>query len=65
VNIGSYTLAGDYADVSVSVGIKEGIGTTQFVGGLKNNFSLVPSIDTFKGTGISAGVSRMKLMADK
>ena len=64
--MGSHTLAGDYAGASVSVGVyKEGIGTTAFVGGLKNNFSLVPSFDTFKGTGISAGVSRLKLTVDK
>jgi hypothetical protein len=66
VSMGSHTLAGDYAGASVSVGVyKEGIGTTAFVGGLKNNFSLVPSFDTFKGTGISAGVSRLKLTVDK
>lgn len=66
INMGSHTLAGDYAGASVSVGVyKEGVGTTQFVGGLHKNFSLVPSLDTFKGTGISAGVSRMKIIPDK
>ena len=65
VKIGDHSLEGDYSGASVSVGLKEGLGSTQFVGGLKKAFSLVPSLDTFKGTGISAGVSRMKLMADK
>ena len=64
--MGTHTLAGDYAGVSASMGIyKEGIGTTQFVGGLYENFSLVPSLDTFEEAGISAGVSRMKIMPDK
>ena len=66
INMGSHTLAGDYSGASASVGIyKEGVGTNVFVGGVQNNFSLVPSLDTFKGTGISAGVSRMKLISDK
>lgn len=66
VKMGSHSLAGDYVGASLSAGvIKTGVGTTQFVGGIKKSFSLVPSLDTFKGTGISAGVSRMKLLADK
>ncbi|MFC1491464.1 DUF992 domain-containing protein [Nitrospinota bacterium] len=66
INMGDHTLAGDYAGASVSAGVyKEGYGSTQFVGGIQKNFSLIPSLDTFKGTGISAGVSRMKLLADK
>ncbi len=66
IKLGDHSLAGDYLGVSVSVGLyKEGLGTTQFVGGLNKAFSFVPSLDTFKGAGISAGVSRMKLVADK
>ncbi len=64
--MGSHSLAGDYVGASISVSIiKEGIGSTQFVGGINKSFTLVPSLDTFKGTGISAGVSRIKLIADK
>ena len=63
IEMGSHSLSGEYVGASLSVGIvKKGYGTTQFVGGVKKGFSLVPSLDTFKGTGISAGVSRMKLM---
>lgn len=63
VEMGSHTLRGDYVGASVSAGVyKEGAGSTQFVGGVKKSFSLVPSLDTFKGTGITVGVSRMKLM---
>ena len=63
IEMGSHTLTGDYIGASVSVGIyNEGGGTTQFVGGANKSFSLVPSLDTYKGTGISVGVSRMKLM---
>lgn len=64
VKMGSHSLKGDYVGASISIGIvKEGVGTTQFVGGINNSFNLVPSLDTFKGTGISVGVSRLKLMA--
>ena len=64
IEMGSHTLSGDYVGASISASIyKEGGGTTQFIGGGANkSFSLVPSLDTFKGTGISIGVSRMKLM---
>ena len=66
IKMGSHSLSGEYVGASISASIiKEGIGTTQFVGGLDKGFNLVPSLDTFKGTGISAGVSRMKLVADK
>lgn len=66
VKMGSHSLSGDYVGASISAGvIKTGVGTTQFVGGLEKSFSLVPSLDTFKGAGITAGVSRMKLLADK
>ncbi len=66
INIGGHSLAGDYSGASVSAGLyQEGLGSTQFLGGLNDSFSLLPSLDTFKGTGISAGVSRMTLTADK
>ncbi len=66
IKMGSHSLKGDYVGASISVSIvKEGVGSTQFVGGVNKSFSLVPSLDTFKGIGISIGVSRMKLLASK
>ncbi len=66
IKMGSHSLAGGYAGASVAAGLVEkGYGSTQFVGGVKKSLSLVPSIDTFKGTGISAGVSRMHLEPKK
>lgn len=62
VRIGKHSLVGEYLGTSASVGIVEkGYGSTSFVGGVKKSFSLVPSLDTFKGTGITAGASRMHL----
>lgn len=64
--VGSHSLAGGYVGAQLAAGIvKHGIGTSGFVGGLKKNFSLVPSIDVFKGAGITLGVSKMQLAADK
>ena len=65
VRIGQHSLAGGYLGASISVSIDKGIGSTQFVGGLKRNFSLIPSLDTNRGMGIAAGVSRMNLEPDK
>ncbi len=61
--MGAHLLSGGYWGASVSADIEKGIGSTQFVGGFNKGFSLVPSIDTSNGTGISAGVSRMTLEA--
>lgn len=66
IKMGAHGLAGEYVGTSISASlIKEGLGSSQFVGGVRESLSLVPSLDTFKGVGISIGVSRMKLEAGK
>ena len=62
VKMGSHSLKGDYIGASVAAGILgQGVGTTALIGGLQRSFNLVPSVDTFKGAGISAGGTRMSL----
>lgn len=46
VRIGQHSLAGGYVGASISASIDKGFGSTQFVGGLKRSFSLIPSLDT-------------------
>lgn len=66
VPMGGHALVGDYVGASVSAGIyKEGYGTTMLVGGFQKGFSLVPSVDTFKGIGLTIGGSRMHLEPKK
>lgn len=62
VKIGTHSLEGDYLGASVAAGILgQGVGSTALVGGVRKSFNLVPSADTFKGAGISAGGTRMHL----
>jgi len=62
VKMGSHSLSGGYVGATISAGVyKKGYGSTQLVGGIKKSFSLVPSIDTFEGTGLTAGTTRMSL----
>ena len=62
VKVGSYPLEGDYLGASVAAGmLGKGVGSTALVGGIKKSLNLVPSADTFKGAGISAGGTRMHL----
>ena len=62
VKMGSHSLQGDYLGTTVAAGMGgKGVGSTALVGGLRKSFNLVPSADTFKGAGISAGGTRMNL----
>ena len=62
VKMGAHSLAGDYLGASVAAGmLGKGVGSTALVGGIKKSLNLVPSADTFKGAGISAGGTRMHL----
>ncbi|MBI3128028.1 MAG: DUF992 domain-containing protein [Candidatus Tectomicrobia bacterium] len=62
IKMGAHSLQGDYLGTSVAAGMGgKGVGSTALVGGLRKSFNLVPSADTFKGAGISAGATRMNL----
>lgn len=66
VKMGAHSLQGDYLGASVAAGILgKGAGTTALIGGVKKSLNLVPSVDTFKGAGISAGGTRMHLEPSK
>ncbi len=61
IKIGSHSLAGDYNGVQATVGIGVGGGPNHLLGGWKDSFTLAPSLETHKGTGITVGGTRLNL----
>lgn len=56
-------LQGDYAGVNADASLNVGAGVNLLVGGLDKSFTLQPlSVDTEKGTSLSAGVTTMSLV---
>lgn len=56
-------LQGDYAGVNADASLSVGAGVNLLVGGLDKSFTLQPlSVDTEKGTSLSAGVTTMSLV---
>ena len=58
---GAHSLRGDYNGVHASVGLGVGGGVNHMLGGWKDSFSLVPSIETHKGIGVTVGGTRLNL----
>jgi len=60
--LGSYPLQGDYLGTSIGAGAYgQGYGSSALVGGIQKSFNIVPSVETFKGAGITAGGTKMHL----
>ena len=61
IKIGSHSLRGDYNGVQATVGIGVGGGPNHMLGGWKDSFSLVPSLETHRGIGVTVGGTRLHL----
>ena len=59
--IGAHALAGDYRGVQATIGLGVGGGPNHLLGGLKDSFSLAPSLETHKGIGVTLGATRLSL----
>lgn len=66
VSRSSFPLQGNYYGTTVGAGMfGQGYGSSALVGGTRKAFSIVPSVESFKGEGLIVGGTKMFLQPDK